>query len=85
MGGAGYCSLIPMHASAHAHKHIAVVECAMDQLSLPSCVRGHHIYKRAWTPVTGEVLSCERETGNTEYRYAVAMLRRGAVVGHVPK
>ena len=45
------------------------------ELSFPSCVRGHHIYKRTWTPTIGDVLTCERETGNTEDRYAVAVLR----------
>ena len=29
-----------------------------------SCVRGLHVYKDIWTPITEEVFSCEREDGN---------------------
>ena len=48
-------------------------------------MRGHHIYTITWTPTIGEVLTCERETSNTADRYAVAVLRRGTVVGHVSR
>ena len=52
---------------------------------LESCVRGHHIYKEVWTPVTGEVLSCARETVNLHDHFAVKVLRAGVIVGHLPK
>lgn len=46
------------------------------KLSLPSCVRGHHIYKQLWTPIIGQVLLCKRETSNTEDCFAVAEQRQ---------
>ena len=48
-------------------------------------MRGHHIYKEVWTPVTGEVLSCARETVNLHDHFAVKVLRAGVIVGHLPK
>ena len=38
-----------------------------------SVVRGHHVFKRIWTPVVGEVLTVAREAGNTEDRFTVAV------------
>ena len=49
-----------------------------------SCVRGFHIYKDIWTPIT-EVFSCEREDGNPMDPYAVAIKRGSEVIGHVPR
>ena len=49
-------------------------------------VRGHHIYKRVWSPTIGEVLQLSREEGNEHDRFAVCLLKPGAVtVGHVPR
>ena len=55
------------------------------ELCVESCVRGHHVFKRTWTPSVGEELSCKRESGNNKDPYAVAVMRRGTVVGHVPR
>ena len=49
------------------------------------CVRGHHIYKDVWSPSLGEVLQCTRELENTKDRYAVAVVHRSTVVGHIPR
>ena len=48
-------------------------------------MRGHHIYKEVWTPVTGEILTCARETVNLHDHFAVKVLRAGVIVGHLPK
>ena len=48
-------------------------------------MRGHHTYKEVWTPVTGEVLTCARETVNLHDHFAVKGLRAGVIVGHLPK
>ena len=48
-------------------------------------VRGHHVFKRIWTPVVGEVFTVARETGNTADRFAVAVTKDDMVVGHVPR
>ena len=50
-----------------------------------SVVRGHHVYKDIWTPEIGEELTCRREVGNIHDLHAVAILRGGDVVGHVPR
>ena len=51
---------------------------------------GYHEYKTAWVnPTVGEVLSCEREAGNSHNMYAVAFKKvidgNYVVVGHVPR
>ena len=56
-----------------------------EEYSLDSVVRGHHIYKAVWTPVVGEVLAVQAEEDNSEDQYAVAVLKAGGVVGHVPR
>ena len=50
-----------------------------------SIVRGHHIYKTIWTPVSDEMLQVAWEDTNEhgEY-YAIAITRGGRVVGHIP-
>lgn len=50
-----------------------------------SAVRGHHVYKRMWTPRIGEVLEVDVERGNIHDRYAVSVLKEGTVVGHAPR
>ena len=50
-----------------------------------SYVRGVHTYKHIWEPKEGQVLLLKREQDNTEDKFAVAVVKSGAVVGHVPK
>ena len=45
----------------------------MELHVVENCVHGFHIYKDIWSPVTGEVLSCEMEDGNLFDPYAVAI------------
>uniref|UniRef100_A0A1X7SF53 HIRAN domain-containing protein n=1 Tax=Amphimedon queenslandica TaxID=400682 RepID=A0A1X7SF53_AMPQE len=52
---------------------------------IDSVVRGHHIYKRIWTPFLGETLKLERENDNPYDQYAVTINKDGEVVGRVPK
>ena len=40
-----------------------------------SCVRGFHMYSDIWTPLMGETLACEQESGNPNDPYAVAIKR----------
>ena len=53
--------------------------------SFDSVIRGHHIYKEVWSPVIGEILTCEEEPGNVNDLFAVAIKRSGIVVGHIPR
>ena len=58
----------------------------MASFHLTSCIRGYHVYRDIWTPVIcEEVNHCEREPGNHEDPYAVAIKRSDRVVGHVPQ
>ena len=50
-----------------------------------SSVRGFHAYADVWTPSVGEILICERESGNPSDLYAVAIKKVSKVVGHVPR
>ena len=51
----------------------------MEQFSLSSCVRGYHIYKAIWNPSIGDNFNCEREEGNSEDPYAVAVMYNDAM------
>ena len=57
----------------------------MSTISITSCVRGYHIYKDRWIPTLDKELTCQRECGNTEDPYAVAVLKDDVVVGHIPR
>ena len=51
-----------------------------------SVVRSHLIYKRVWSPIIGEVLELLREEESEHDRFAVCLLKPGAVtVGHAPR
>ena len=51
-----------------------------EECTLESVIRGHHIYKRIWRPLVGEVLTLEREEGNTHDRFTVSLLKDVIVV-----
>ena len=50
-----------------------------------SCIRGYHIYKDIWDATIGEELQCARKSDVSNNRYAVAVRKNNAVVGHVPR
>ena len=60
-----------------------------EEFVMDSMVRGYHIYQDVWTPVVGEHLQCVREEDNTEDntedRYAIAVMKDGVTVGHLPR
>ena len=57
---------------------------AMERFCVESCVRGY-IYKDIWEASVGEELPCQRESGNRAYPFAVAVVRSGITVGHIPR
>ena len=57
----------------------------MEEYEVSSVVRGFHVYQRSWCPSMEEQLECLREDGNDKDRYAVAVLRHGSIVGHIPR
>ena len=56
-----------------------------DFVEIFSFIRGLHAYTDVWEPRIGEVLLLQRESDNSEDKLAVAVLKSGRVVGHVPK
>ena len=57
----------------------------LEEFSLESVIRGHHVYKAIWTPVSGELLEVMVEEGNSEDQYAVGIYKSTILVGHVPR
>ena len=49
------------------------------------CVRGYHVYQSVWLAVVGEQLACAREPTNTSDVHAVAVLKSGTIIGHLPR
>ena len=47
-------------------------------------MRGYHAYKDNWNPVIGETLGVRREPANTIDKHAVAVVKDGVIVGHIP-
>ena len=48
-------------------------------------MRGHHVFKSIWTPVVGQLLQVQAETGNSHDAYAIAVILDDYVVGHLPR
>ena len=54
------------------------------RLCVKGIVRGYHVYKDDWTPDVGDRFDGRIEKENRFDRYAVAVVVRDSVVGHVP-
>ncbi len=59
----------------------------MDEelFSIEWCIRGCHVYKAIWDAAMGEELPCEREPANLADVCAVAVIKDGQCVGHIPQ
>ena len=55
------------------------------EVSFGGVVRGFHVYQAVWSPVIGEEPSTEREHGNPEDAFAVAIMKSGTMVGHMQR
>ena len=53
-------------------------------VEISSYVRGNHAYQEKWHPLQGDVLQLAREPTNATDKLAVAVIKNGDVVGHVP-
>ena len=53
--------------------------------TLESTVRGYHMYKDIREASVGQSLPCWKEGSNLHDPYAVVVLERGVLVGHVPR
>ena len=45
---------------------------------------GYHVYKKSWEAAFGEELECKRKPSKLKDQYAVAVIREGNIVGHLP-
>ena len=62
------------------------MECLQStSLSFSSIIRGHHVYNTSWTPYLSEELVLAAEESNLFDRHAVAVLKNGEIVGHMPQ
>ncbi len=57
----------------------------MATFEFESCIRGFHVYQKVWKPEIGETLECAIEENNPSDKNAVAVLRDGEIVGHIPR
>ena len=57
----------------------------MALFSLDSMVQGFHAYQSVWEPSYGEILMCRREPNKRMDPFAVAVVKNGTIVGHVPR
>ena len=55
------------------------------EIQVLSCVRGYHVCKDRWAATVGELLTYSREPTNASIRYAVAAIKKGTIIGHLPK
>ena len=54
-------------------------------LLVASKVRDFQVYSEIWEPYIGEELQCVREEDNDHDPYAVSIIKRRQIVGHVPR
>ena len=72
-GGAIYRVRYPAIGSAK------ITKIAMEEYTIESVIRGHHVYKSIWHPILGEQLTLEREDSNSHDRHAVSVMKGGAI------
>ena len=48
-------------------------------------VRGYHACQSVWEAVVRKELACQRERANSEDHFAVAVMKRETIIGHVPR
>ena len=66
--------------------HLSMALCTTPcfEFSIQVIVWGCHVYQDKWDAAVGEVLQCQKESGNRHDPYAVANLSDGRVVRHMP-
>ena len=58
-----------------------------NQFVVKCSVRGHHVYKRIWSPCIGEPFEafCEEDNEHNKYAMAVHLNNCLTAVGHIPR
>ena len=57
---------------------------ARESHMIRTMIHGCHVYKEVWCAAVGEELFYMREVENYRGLFAVAVVRSGVIVGHVP-
>ena len=57
----------------------------VQEHEVSSFAMGYHEYRKTWAPFLGEVLQCRMEPDNAVDKYAVAVMNKDRVVGHLMK
>ena len=73
-------ALFPVMAVSEGKVSTTIARSIYKKVSM---FRDHHIYKKSWTPVIGEVLSVEGEQDNQYDDYAVAVMKNIDIIRHV--
>ena len=60
-------------------------DLSFNEIEVPSWIRGYHAYKDYWQIKIGEVLDIRHEPQNEQDKNAIAVIKDGEVVGHIPK
>ena len=63
---------------------VSMMAASSSILTVDIVIRGHHIYKVIWMPTLGEELQLMPEEDNIHDNHAVAVMKEGNVVGHMP-
>ena len=67
----------------NSHNLTIIIDSDFEKMSYS---RGYHKYMNIWVPLIGdEPLICRKEKGKVYDPYAVVIIRRNFVVGHVPQ
>ena len=78
---------------ARSHYHLIWNSMFVYEVEFSSVIRGHHVYKAAWSPIIGESLGCrkgDRKEAKEHDEYAVGtavgtyLEADNKFVGHVP-
>ena len=56
----------------------------LESYEVETVVRGDHVYVVVWEAAVGQILPGQREGSNIHDPYAVAIVKEGVIVGHMP-
>lgn len=56
----------------------------LNEIEVPSWIRGYHVYQDTWEIEIGEVLDLKHEPNNQHEKKAIAMIKDEEVVGPIP-
>ena len=75
----------PLTACTPQSNRPKTFEMARELLTIEAMICGYHVYKEIWCADAGEELSCVRKVENYRNLFAVALVRSGVIVSHIPR